>query len=79
MAWLMANHIKNGKEKLNFSDFGGYAKRRRISKLKGIANQIKDDEMPLSSYRWMHTKANLIKDQKNLIINWMNKTADSLQ
>ena len=44
----MARHIKNGKDKLNFSDFGNYTGRRQISKLKGIANQIKDDETPIS-------------------------------
>jgi len=78
MAWMMARHIKNGKDKLNFSGFGSYTSRRQVSKLKGIANQIKDDEMPLSSYKWMHKNARLSKEQKNLIIDWMNKTADSI-
>ncbi len=78
IAWMMARHINNGKNKLNFSDFGSYASRRQISKLKGIANQIKDDEMPLSSYKLMHKNARLSKEQKYLIIDWMNKTADSL-
>lgn len=78
MAWMMARHIKNGKEKLNFSEFGSNSTRKQASKLKEIANQIKDDEMPISSYKMMHTKANLTKEEKILIIDWMNKTADSL-
>ena len=78
MAWMMKRHIDNGKEKLNFSEFGSYSSRRQISKLKGIANQIKDDEMPLSSYKMMHSKATLTKEEKVLIMDWMNKTADSL-
>lgn len=78
IAWLMKSHIDSGKVKLNFSEFGSYSSRRQISKLKGIANQIKDDEMPISSYKAMHTKANLTKEEKSLIIQWMNKTADSL-
>ena len=78
MAWIMRRHIDNGKEKLNFSEFGSYSSRRQISKLKGIANQIKDDEMPLSSYKMMHSKAKLTKEEKDLIINWMNKKAESL-
>lgn len=78
MAWLMASHIKNGKAKLNFSDFGNNTTRKQISKLKEIANQIKDDEMPISSYKVMHKKANLTKEEKSAIIDWMNKTADSL-
>jgi hypothetical protein len=78
MAWMMKRHIDNGKEKLNFSEFGSYSSRRQISKLKGIANQIKDNEMPISSYKLMHKKATLTKEEKGLIIDWMNKTADSL-
>ena len=78
MAWIMKRHIDNGKEKLNFSEFGSYSSRRQISKLKGIANQIKDDEMPISSYKAMHSKAKLTKEEKSLVIDWLNKTADSL-
>ena len=63
MAWMMARHIKNGKEKLNFSGFGSNTTRRQISKLKGIANQIKDDEMPLSSYKMMHKKADSLSKE----------------
>jgi uncharacterized membrane protein len=78
IAWIMARHIKNGKEQLNFSVFGGYSLRRQISKLKSIANQVKDDAMPISSYKIMHGSASLTEEDKALIENWMNKTADSL-
>ena len=78
MAWMMKRHIDNGKEKLNFSEFGGYSTRRQISKLKGIANQIKEDAMPIASYKMMHSKANLTKEENALIMGWMNKAADSL-
>src|SRR5579875_2627662 len=43
--WLLANHIKNGKAELNFSDFGSYPLRKQRNKLQGIINSIKDDEM----------------------------------
>ncbi|MCG2793359.1 MULTISPECIES: heme-binding domain-containing protein [Chryseobacterium] len=78
IAWLMKKHIDNGKEKLNFSEFGSISSRRQISKLKGIANQIKDEQMPLASYKIMHRNAQLSMEQKKLIVDWMNKTADSL-
>jgi hypothetical protein len=48
--WVLANHIKEGKVELNFSEFGSYTQRRQASKLKGIENRIKDESMPLSSY-----------------------------
>lgn len=78
IAWMLASHIKNGKENLNFSEFGAYGSHRQISKLKSIANQIKDGKMPLSSYRLMHKNAKLSQREKDLIINWANNKADSL-
>lgn len=78
MAWLMASHIKNGKEKLNFSEFGNYPKRKQISRLNEISNQIKDDEMPLSSYKLMHKNARLSQTEKTLIMDWMEKAADNI-
>lgn len=78
MGWLMAKHIRNGKAKLNFSEFGNYSARRQISKLKGIASQIKDGDMPLSSYKMMHKAARLSMRQQQLMINWFITKADSI-
>jgi len=78
MAWMMAMHIKNGKEKLNFSEFGSYSARRQISKLKGIANSIKDYTMPLTSYKIMHKNAALSQADKALLLDWIERTADSI-
>ena len=78
VAWMMNNHIKNGKDKLNFSDFGTYSRRRQISKLRSIISQIKEDKMPLSFYTLIHKDAILSIVDKALIIDWSNKTQDSL-
>jgi hypothetical protein len=79
VGWLLANHIRNGKEELNFSEFGSYTARRQRSKLKAIANQVKDGDMPLYSYTMMHKDARLTREQKKLIIDWAQKTKDSLE
>lgn len=78
MAWMMARHITNGKEKLNFSDFGSNTTRKQISKLKEISNQVKDGEMPITSYKLMHKNANLSKEEETLLMNWLQTKADSL-
>lgn len=75
---MMDTHVKEGKGELNFSEFGSYSTRSQINKLKGIANSIKDNIMPLSSYQLMHKSANLSDEEKNLIINWALQTSDSL-
>ncbi len=78
IAWMMARHISNGKEKLNFSDFGSNTTRKQISKLKEISNEIKGGEMPITSYKLMHKNAGLSQNEKDLLMNWIQKTADSL-
>jgi hypothetical protein len=78
MGWLMAYHIKQAKNQLNFSDFGSNSQRRQLSKLDGIANSIKDDVMPLKSYKIMHKSAQLSTDEKSLLINWAKQSIDSL-
>ena len=75
----MARHIKNGKEKLNFSGFGNNTKRKQISKLKEMVNQVKDNEMPLLSYKLMHRKARLSAQDKTMLTEWLTTTADSLE
>jgi len=78
MGWLMAKHIRKGKEALNLSEFGSYSSRKQISKLNGIANSIKDDIMPLSSYKLMHKNAQFSANEKTLVINWAQQSEDSL-
>ncbi|MDE3185071.1 MAG: heme-binding domain-containing protein [Bacteroidota bacterium] len=78
VGWILNNHIINGKKELNFSDFGSYPIRRQQSKLKAIADQIKDGEMPLYSYTIIHKNARLSKEQKALLTDWAQKAKDSL-
>lgn len=78
IGWLLNSHIEEGKSQLNFSNFGSLPKRRQASKLKSIANQIKDGAMPLPAYAMLHKNAVLGKTDKDLIINWANNTKDTL-
>ena len=76
--WWMASHIKDGKEELNFSEFGKYSNRRQQSKLKSIINRIKDGTMPLPSYILIHKNAILSKQDKSALKKWASTIKDSL-
>lgn len=79
IGWLLQDDIKKGKEKLNFSEFGSYSSRRRISKLRDIEKRIKDGKMPLKSYKLMHKNAQLFDEDKKLLVDWIENTIDSTQ
>lgn len=77
--WLLAKHVKDGKAELNFDAFGNYSKRRQLSKLKSVASQINDGEMPLPSYTWIHKDAKLSTADKGLITDWVANVTDSIR
>ena len=72
VALFLNKHIVEGKKELNFDEFGNYTERRQQSKLKAIAYQVRDGEMPLYSYKLMQSEARLQKRDIQIIINWIN-------
>ena len=70
VAWFLDNHIQDGKRHFNFSTFSSYPVWRQYDKFKDIVEQIKKDEMPLTSYTLIHRDAILSTDQKIAIIDW---------
>lgn len=75
---LMDSHIEEGKENLNFSEWGNYSSRKQRNKLTGISKQIEKGEMPLASYTLIHKNAILSSVQKEELIQWIDQVKDSL-
>ena len=78
VAWIMGDHIKEGKAELDFNEWDSISNRRKKSKLKSIISQIKDDRMPLSSYTIIHKDAVFSETEKQDIIQWTTQLRDSL-
>lgn len=70
VAWWLANHIREGKEELNFSEFGSYSIARQYHKLEEVKKLVDKDEMPLGSYTIIHTNAKLTDAEKKTLTNW---------
>ena len=69
-AYFMAQHIKEGKEELNFDEFNNYSKRRKKAKIKSIISQIEKEEMPLKSYLLLHPDAGLTPNKKKVLLQF---------
>ncbi|OFY87122.1 MAG: cytochrome C [Bacteroidetes bacterium RIFCSPLOWO2_12_FULL_35_15] len=78
IGWWTAHHVNEGKEELNFSEFNSYTLKRKLKKLKEIKEQLDENEMPLSSYTFIHSDAKLSSNDKNLLLKWVNDTKDKL-
>ena len=74
VSWWLANHIQEGREHLNFSEFGRLSVGDQAEALGEAAEAIQEGEMPMSSYTWMgmHPEANLNSTQRSLLLNWLN-------
>jgi len=70
----LGHHIEEGKDELNFNQFGDYSAKRQRNKLKAIVEQIRDGEMPLPSYMLLHKEARLTAAEKTAITKWVENT-----
>lgn len=79
VSWWLNNHIVEGKDEVNFNEFATYSLRRQYKKLEEIIEQVKEDEMPLSSYTLIHKDAVLSKDQKLALSSWASSAMESMK
>jgi hypothetical protein len=70
IGWYMQSKITKGKQHINFSDFGSYTKEQAMKKLDDVVNMMKTNNMPLRSYKWYNSDANLTDAQRNVISTW---------
>ncbi len=70
VGWWMQHHVNDGKEELNFSEFGSYPPKKQAHKLKETAKEVKEEGMPIDSYLWVHKDAKLSDSEKLTIISW---------
>lgn len=73
VGWFLANHVTDGKQEVNFSQFNTYSIRRKVKKFHEISEQLEKGEMPLDSYLWIHRDAVLNDGQKNILMDWANE------
>lgn len=78
IAWWLEHHVDEGKGEINFSEFATYRPARQFHKFEEIAEVVKEGEMPLASYTWIHRNAVLTADEKTTIINWANAMRDTM-
>lgn len=75
MSWGMTNHVNNGRQHLNFSEWTAYETARKRRKLDQVCEQVQSREMPLNQYVWVHWSAKLSDAEIKAICDWT--TAES--
>ena len=70
VSWYMHNHIREGREHLNFSEWTDYSKPEKIGKLDDLCEEVTSGSMPLRSYLLLHGDARLSAEQVIAICDW---------
>ena len=66
------HHVEEGKEHLNFSEWGTYSEQQKAHKLEEIIEEVEEKEMPLNVYLLTHGEAEVSKEQFVQLENWVN-------
>ena len=69
MSLEVKSHVKNGREAVNFQEWGNYDEAKKQKIFKGIVKTI-NFRMPMPMYLTMHEDAKLTKEQREKIKKW---------
>ncbi len=72
ISWLIAYDVHEGREELNFSEWGRYKPPQRQKKLNKIREEVDDGEMPPWYYVYpMHLEARLSAADRETLLAWV--------
>ena len=68
MSWMLAKHVNEGREKLNFSDWA--SRRHTANEMEDLCDAVSNGSMPLPSYTLIHRDARLSKSDVDAVCSW---------
>jgi len=78
VSWFTKDHVKEGREHLNFSTWNSYTDEKKMKYLEKLPKAIKS-KMPMESYLIMHKDAKLSDEDKKAIAEWATEAAFDLE
>ena len=70
VSWFLARHVKHGRAELNFSDWPAFDFERQSLDMDEMWSEVKEGDMPLRSYLWLHPDARLSDEDKAVLRRW---------
>jgi hypothetical protein len=79
MSWLVAGHVRDGRDRFNYSEWTTYDSDEQDKLLGGVCSLTKRGRMPLPSYLLIHRDATLAPGDITALCDWSEKMRDTLQ
>ena len=73
VSWWIAQHVREGRESLDFSEWDTYSQWQRQGKLESICGLVSTGRMPPWQYRTMHPEARLTEKDKKAVCAWVDE------
>lgn len=70
VSWFVIDHVNEGRDNMNLSEWGRYDQGEVDGKLKKICREVKSGDMPLSSYTPLHPGSKLSADDVKTLCAW---------
>ncbi len=70
-SWVIKSHVTEGREHLNFSEWGNYQPGRRGHMLDECKEMVENREMPLKSYTFLHSSARFSDENRETLKTWL--------
>lgn len=79
ISWWLKDHIDEGREELNFSEWETFEQKRKLKKLKECVEELEEKKMPLDDYLITHSEAELTDQQREMLVNWFKETLNNFE
>ncbi len=70
VSWMLAHHVHEGREKLNFSTWNTISEEKRLGLMHEVWEEISEGEMPLRGYLVLHPEAKLSSVEMEVLGKW---------
>jgi hypothetical protein len=77
--WWLDKHVQDGKKHLNYDEYTNRSLRYQYHKMEETIEMIKEGEMPLDSYTWVHKDAKLTREEKSKLTGWAESVMDIMK
>lgn len=79
VSWVIADDVKKGRAKMNFSEWGKLSPTKQGLRLENICEQISEGEMPLPKYLILHPDKVLSDADKDILCKWSKEEKEKME
>ena len=78
VSWWLVEHVKDGRKRLNFSNWPHENSKIAVRWLDRISESVGSGEMPFPNYDRMHPAARLTQAQRDQLVHWAEQESERI-